>query len=154
MKGVSSGRGDVVHAVEPGVFGMCNATLLPDPDSPLTRMSLIADVSSSRLCGFPRVFVGFHFLVLDFGTRRSSLSASRSMAAVHVFLGGVGNEWRCRRTCKVASAFCRSFSTVRMQCTSITWSKWRRNAFELLSRRDERMDGGYLDMNDRKATIA
>src|SRR6185437_13846570 len=55
---------------------------------------------------------------------RSSLSVRRSMAAY--MFSSVASAWiELPLTCRVASAFCRSFSTVRTQCTSITCSKCR-----------------------------
>src|SRR6187431_640410 len=71
---------------------MCKATLLPDPDSPLTRISLIADslLLPDRLAGFGGVLVGFLFLVLEHAA--VELVGQQVDGGVHVFLGGVGMD--------------------------------------------------------------
>src|SRR5262245_18203270 len=73
---------------------MCNATLLPDPDSPLTRMSLMEFSLSSpgssavRPARFGGVVVGLHLLVLD--DTPIELVGEQVDGGVHVFLGGFG----------------------------------------------------------------
>src|SRR4051794_27295170 len=80
---------------------MCSATLLPDPDSPLTRMSFIewklflgcyrllpAALSTIGLAGVRGVLVGLLFLVLEHAA--VELVGQQVDGGVHVFLGGVG----------------------------------------------------------------
>src|SRR5262245_12897298 len=74
---------------------MCKATLLPDPDSPLTRISLMEFSRSSRspamrLARLGGVFVGFLFLVLEHAA--VGLVGQQVYGGVHVFLGGVGMD--------------------------------------------------------------
>src|SRR5690349_24135740 len=71
---------------------MCRATLLPDPDSPLTRMSRIADVLllPNRLARFGGVFVGLLFLVLQHAA--VELVGQQIDGGVHVFFRGIGMD--------------------------------------------------------------
>src|SRR5690348_11009903 len=74
---------------------MCRATLLPDPDSPLTRISLMEFSGASaspavRLARFGGVFVRFLFLVLE--DAAVELVGQQVYGGVHVFLGGVGMD--------------------------------------------------------------
>src|SRR5687767_8359199 len=77
----------------PASSSMCSATLLPDPDSPLTRISRIEFSRASRssavhLARFGGVFVGLHFLALDHAP--VELVGQQIDGSVHVFLCGVG----------------------------------------------------------------
>src|SRR5690349_1688547 len=69
---------------------MCRATLLPDPESPLTRMSRIADVLllPNRLARLGGVFVGLLFLVLQHAA--VELVGQQIDGGVHVLFRGVG----------------------------------------------------------------
>src|ERR1044072_2376583 len=74
---------------------MCKATLLPEPDNPLTRISLMEFSRSSRspavhLACLGGVFVGFLFLVLEHAA--VELVGQQVYGGVHVFLGGVGMD--------------------------------------------------------------
>src|SRR5690349_24725265 len=69
---------------------MCRATLLPDPESPLTRMSRIADVLllPNRLARLGGVFVGLLFLVLQHAA--VELVGQQVDGGVHVLFRGIG----------------------------------------------------------------
>jgi hypothetical protein len=71
---------------------MCSATLLPDPDSPLTRIaaSMSRLATPGDLAALPRRVVGFHFLVLD--DAAVELVGQQVDGGVHVFLGGLGMD--------------------------------------------------------------
>src|SRR4051812_15997934 len=70
---------------------MCKATLLPDPDSPLTRMSLMKAVSPAvGLASVRGMFIGLLLLVL--GHAAVELVCQQIYGGVHVFLGGVGMD--------------------------------------------------------------
>src|ERR1044071_1656220 len=72
---------------------MCSATLLPDPDSPLTRMSLMRRgylLDGPRLARFRGVLVGLLFLVLEHAA--VELVGQQVDGGVHVFLGGIGMD--------------------------------------------------------------
>src|SRR5262247_2588330 len=73
---------------------MCSATLLPDPDSPLTRMSLIGmagpSLPAERFTRLGGVVIGLALLVLDHAA--VELVGQQVDGGVHVFLGGVGMD--------------------------------------------------------------
>src|SRR5689334_4675847 len=81
---------------------MCKATLLPDPDSPLTRMSLMSWRLYPRSSGLPAYFpavgpagvrgvlVCLLFLVLE--DAAVELVGQQVDRGVHVFLGGIGMD--------------------------------------------------------------
>src|SRR6185295_4554741 len=77
---------------------MCKATLLPDPDSPLTRMSLMVAGMTSLPgyqaavgpAGIRGMLVGLLFLVLEHAA--VELVGQQVDGGVHVFLGGVGMD--------------------------------------------------------------
>src|SRR5262249_18767901 len=73
---------------------MCKATLLPDPDSPLTRMSRIGmagpSLPAERLARLGGVVIGLALLVLDHAA--IELVGQQVYGGVHVFLGGIGMD--------------------------------------------------------------
>src|SRR5688572_3683728 len=77
---------------------MCKATLLPDPDSPLTRINLMVWCSSRSfgavdLAGLARlggVLVGLLFLVLEHAA--VELVGQQVYGGVHVLFGGIGMD--------------------------------------------------------------